>query len=232
MTKVFVSRMGLSDKTVGESYIDQPKTMANAADSSPNSTQDFTNMEEGSNGCHHDVVPVNQVMESYQKNTMVMKENTKKTIISNAEINGWNIRNNFFENSEDFNGDKNVNELEHKGKVENAYGTGVCEVMDIELDLSNPMQDTEGIMVGSQASHEQGCSNEHSLESSLSSTHGNDSTPLKGVERGTRIQFKGLHLEESTSSMRANKVLFTLECSRCKQRMDQQLTAAVYVLLV
>ena len=102
--------------------------------------------------------------------------------------------------------------------------------MDIESDLSNPKPDTEDIVVCSQASHEQACSNEHSLESSLSSTHGNDSTPLKTVERGTRIQFKGLHMEESTSSMRANKVLFTLECGRCKQRMDQQLTAAVYVL--
>ena len=205
--------------------------MANAADSSPNSTQDFSNMKEGSNACDHDMVPVNQVMESYQ-NTMVMKENTKKTIISNAEINGQDVRNTFFENSEDFIDDKNVNELAHKGKVENASGTGVCEGMDIESDLSNPKQDTEVIMICSQASHKQACRNEHSLESSLSSTHGNDSTPLKTVERGTRIQFKGLHMEESTSSMRANKVLFTLECGRCKQRMDQQLTAAVYVLLV
>lgn len=231
MTKVFVSRMGLSDKTVGEIYRDQPKTMANAADSSPNSTQDFSNTKEGSNACDHDMVPVNQVMESYQ-NTMVMKENTKKTIISNAEINGRDVRNTFFENSEDFIDDKNVSELAHKGKVENASGTGVCEGMDIESDLSNPKQDTEVIMICSQASHEQACSNEHSLESSLSSTRGNDSTPLKTVERGTRIQFKGLHMEESTSSMRANKVLITLECGRCKQRMDQQLTAAVYVLLV
>lgn len=231
MTKVFVSRMGLSDKTVGEIHRDQPKTMANAADSSPNSTQDFSNMKEGSKACDHDMVPVNQVMESYQ-NTMVMKENTKKTIISNAEINGRDIRNTFFENSEDCIDDKNVNELARKGKVENASGTGVCEGMDIESDLSNPKQDTEVIMICSQASHEQACSNEHSLESSLSSTHGNDSTTLKTVERGTRIQFKGLHMEESTSSMRANKVLFTLECGRCKQRMDQQLTAAVYVLLV
>lgn len=231
MTKVFVSRMGLSDKTVGEIYRDEPKTMANAADSSPNSTQDFSNMKEGSNACDHDMAPVNQVMESYQ-NTTVIKENTKKTIISDAEINGRDVRNTFFENSEDFIDNKNFNELAHKGKVENASGTGVCEGMDIESDWSNPKQDTEGIMICSQASHEQACSNEHSLESSLSSTHGNDSTPLKTVERGTRIQFKGLHMEESTSSMRANKVLFTLECGRCKQRMDQQLTAAVYVLLV
>ena len=231
MTKVFVSRMGLSDKTVGEIYRDEPKTMANAADSSPNSTQDLSNMKEGSNACDHDMVPVNQVMESYQ-NTTVIKENTKKTIISNAEVNGPDVRNTFFENSEDFIDNKNVNGLAHKGKVENASGTGVCEGMDIESDWSNPKQVTEGIMICSQASHEQACSNEHSLESSLSSTHGNDSTPLKTVERGTRIQFKGLHMEESTSSMRANKVLFTLECGRCKQRMDQQLTAAVYVLLV
>jgi len=36
------------------------------------------------------------------------------------------------------------------------------------------------------------------LQSSLSSTHGNDSPPLETVERGTRIQFKGLNMEEST----------------------------------
>ena len=230
MTKVFVSRMGLIDTTGGEIFHDQPKTMANAADSSPNSTQDLANMEEGSNGCDHDTVPVSQVMESCQKNTMVVKENTKKTF--NAEINGWEVKHTFFENSEDFIDDNKVNELAYKGKVENTYGTGICGGTDNRLDLRTPKQDTEGIMFGSQANHEQACSNEHALESSLSNTHGNDSTLLKTVERGTRIQFKGLHLEESTSSMRANKVSFTLECSRCKQRMDQQLAAAVYVLLV
>lgn len=66
-------------------------------------------------------------------------------------------------------------------------------------------------------------------QSSQSDSCGNDNTSAKSAERGTQIQFKGLHLEESTSSLRGNKVVFTLECSRCKHRLDQQLSASGYV---
>ena len=79
---------------------------------------------------------------------------------------------------------------------------------------------------------EQSLANEHAAQSSQSDTYGNNASVLNTAERGTQIQLKGLNLEENTSSMRGNKVVFTLECCRCRQRIDQQLSASVYVLLV
>ena len=49
------------------------------------------------------------------------------------------------------------------------------------------------------------------------------------VRRGTEIQFRGLNLEENVSTLIGNRIVFTLECSRCKQRIDQQLSASGYV---
>ena len=73
---------------------------------------------------------------------------------------------------------------------------------------------------------DQSCANQQTAQSSQSDTRDNDTATLKPAERGTQIQFKGLNLEESTSSLRGNKIVFTLECNRCKQRIDQQLSAS------
>ena len=76
---------------------------------------------------------------------------------------------------------------------------------------------------------EQSCTNQQAAQSSQSDTSGNDVGSLKTAERGIQIQFKGLNLEESTSTLRGDKIVFTLECSRCKQRIDQQLSASRYI---
>lgn len=55
--------------------------------------------------------------------------------------------------------------------------------------------------------------------------HNSDSvTSSNTAERGTQIQFKGLNLEESISSIRGNKVVITFECKRCRQRIDLHLS--------
>lgn len=46
------------------------------------------------------------------------------------------------------------------------------------------------------------------------------------VRRGTEIQFRGLHLEENVSTLIGNRIVFTLECNRCRQRIDQQLSGS------
>lgn len=78
----------------------------------------------------------------------------------------------------------------------------------------------------SNSNFEQSCTNQHAAQSFQSDICDNDATTLKTAERGTQIQFKGLNLEESTSSLRGNKIVFTLDCNRCKQRIDQQLSAS------
>lgn len=51
------------------------------------------------------------------------------------------------------------------------------------------------------------------------------------VRRGTEIQFRGLDLEENVSTLIGNRIVFTLECNRCRQRIDQQLHGSGYVLV-
>ena len=67
--------------------------------------------------------------------------------------------------------------------------------------------------------------NEQAADSCLSDFHDSDSaTSSNTAERGTQIQFKGLNLEESISSIRGNKVVITFECKRCRQRIDLHLS--------
>ena len=76
----------------------------------------------------------------------------------------------------------------------------------------------------------QSSTNEHPAQSPQPNAHGDDTAASNTAERGTQIQFKGLNLEESISTMRGSKIVFTLECSRCKQRIDQRLSASGCVL--
>ena len=57
----------------------------------------------------------------------------------------------------------------------------------------------------------------------------NDSAAFSTVRKGTEIQFRGLNLEENVSTLRGSRVVFTLECNRCRQRIDQQLSVSGYV---
>ncbi|XP_078374133.1 uncharacterized protein LOC144657650 isoform X1 [Oculina patagonica] len=64
------------------------------------------------------------------------------------------------------------------------------------------------------------------MQSNQSETHCQDTVASSTVRRGTEIQFKGLNLEENVSTLRGNRIVLTLECNRCRQRIDQQLSVS------
>ena len=74
-----------------------------------------------------------------------------------------------------------------------------------------------------------GALSEDTAESNQSEPLCNDSVALNTVRKGTEIQFRGLNLEENVSTLRGSRVVFTLECNRCRQRIDQQLSVSGYV---
>lgn len=90
-----------------------------------------------------------------------------------------------------------------------------------DIDRKKEMMDTE--TTSSQNSQES-FENDQAAQSSQSDIHGSDSATSNTAERGTQIQFKGLNLEESISSIRGNKVVITFECKRCRQRIDLHLS--------
>lgn len=90
-----------------------------------------------------------------------------------------------------------------------------------DIDRKKEMMDTE--TTSSQNSQES-FENDQAAQSSQSDISGSDSATSNIAERGTQIQFKGLNLEESISSIRGNKVVVTFECKRCRQRIDLHLS--------
>ena len=84
------------------------------------------------------------------------------------------------------------------------------EIMDAETTSSQNIQES--------------FENDQAAQSSQSDIHASDSATSNTAERGTQIQFKGLNLEESISSIRGNKVVITFECKRCRQRIDLHLS--------
>lgn len=79
------------------------------------------------------------------------------------------------------------------------------------------------------ANSELGVLCEDAAQSNQSELHCNDSVATSPVRKGTEIQFRGLNLEENVSTLRGSRVVFTLECNRCRQRIDQQLSVSGYV---
>ncbi|XP_068741541.1 uncharacterized protein [Montipora capricornis] len=213
MTRAFVARIGgtSDDNTLSQIHPNQPKiTESNAEGVSPNYRQHLPDREIG---C--------QVMDTIQRDNM---------------SNGVAIEDKIFNDAADLNcsssslicdkeGDKHITE----GIDGIKNGNAICESGDSTLNAKNIRHSAECVtMISSDTSYEEPCANEVAVQSTLSHAFGNESetTSSKTAERGTQILFKGLHLEESISSLRANKVAFTLECSRCKQRIDQQISAA------
>ena len=109
----------------------------------------------------------------------------------------------------------------------------ISEGLDIPHNDTEPPQNNEDIdhkkeimdMETTSSQNSQEClENEQVAQSSQSDIHGSDSATSNTAERGTQIQFKGLNLEESISSIRGNKVVITFECKRCRQRIDLHLS--------
>ena len=74
-----------------------------------------------------------------------------------------------------------------------------------------------------------GAVSEDTAQSNQSESLCNDSVALSTIRKGTEIQLRGLNLEENVSTLRGGRVVFTLECKRCRQRIDQQLSVSGYV---
>ena len=55
-----------------------------------------------------------------------------------------------------------------------------------------------------------------------------DNFSANAVKRGIEIQFRRLDLDENTVTLRAVKLSLTLECARCHQRNDEQLSGLGY----
>lgn len=70
---------------------------------------------------------------------------------------------------------------------------------------------------------------EDTTQTNQEEPHNGDTAALSTVRRGTEIQFRGLNLQENVSTLRGNRTMFSLECNRCRQRIDQQLSASGYV---
>ncbi|CAH3161631.1 unnamed protein product [Porites evermanni] len=109
----------------------------------------------------------------------------------------------------------------------------ISEGLDIPHNDTEPPQSNEDIdhkkeimdMETTSSRNSQEClENEQVAQSSQSDIHGSDSATSNTAERGTQIQFKGLNLEESISSIQGNKVVITFECKRCRQRIDLHLS--------
>lgn len=107
------------------------------------------------------------------------------------------------------------------------------EGLDISRNDTEPPQNNEDIdhmkeMIDAETTsfqnNQESFENEEAAQSSQSDIHGSDSATSNTAERGTQIQFKGLNLEESISSIRGNKVVITFECKRCRQRIDLHLS--------
>ena len=106
--------------------------------------------------------------------------------------------------------DRHVSEINNLKQVDDMEGAS--------LTLSKHDSDSE-----------HGVPSEDTAQSNQSEPQCNDSVALSTDRRGTEIQFKGLNLEESVSTLRGSRVVFTLECNRCRQRIDQQLSVSGYV---
>lgn len=102
----------------------------------------------------------------------------------------------------------------------------------LEIDNLKQVVDLEGT---SSTLSKQDSNSEHAVPSedialsNLSEPHHNDSVASSTVRKGTEIQFRGLYLEENISTLRGSRIVFTLECNRCRQRIDQQLSVSGYV---
>lgn len=103
--------------------------------------------------------------------------------------------------------DKNMSEINNLKQVDCMEGTS--------LTLSK--QD---------ANSKVGAVSEDTALSNQSELLCNDSVALSTIRKGTEIQLRGLNLEENVSTLRGSRVVFTLECNRCRQRIDQQLSVS------
>ena len=90
------------------------------------------------------------------------------------------------------------------------------------------VEDASSTLSKQDSNSELGVLSEDTAHSDQSEPHGNDSASSP-VRKGTEIQFRGLNLEENVSTLRGSRVVFTLECNRCRQRIDQQLSVSGYV---
>ena len=93
----------------------------------------------------------------------------------------------------------------------------------------NCMEGASSTLSKHDSNSELGVLGEDTAQSNQSEPHYNDSVVSSTVRKGTEIQFRGLNLEENVSTLRGNRVVFTLECNRCRQRIDQQLSVSGYV---
>lgn len=143
---------------------------------------------------------------------------------------------------------------EEDGKTEQSLCNDMrqksCKVQDTHSDtLQASTSDTEGgnmleinnlkqvVDMGSTSSTlnkedshcEHGFPSEDTTLTNQSEPHSGDTVASSTVRRGTEIQFRGLNLEENVSTLRGNRIVLTLECNRCRQRIDQQLSASGYV---
>ena len=132
------------------------------------------------------------------------------------------------------------NDMEHK----------ICNVEDIHIDtpqtstsdtvdknmseINNSkqvdcMEGASSTLSKQDTNSKLGALSEDTAQSNQSEPLCDDSVALSTVRKGTEIQCRGLNLAENVSTLRGSRVVFTLECNRCRQRIDQQLSVSGYV---
>lgn len=105
--------------------------------------------------------------------------------------------------------------------------SSMSEIDDLKQVVG--MDSTSSTISMHDSNEEHKFASEDTMQSSQSEPRCQDTVASSTVRRGTEIQFKGLNLEENVSTLRGNRVVLTLECNRCRQRIDQQLSVSGYV---
>ena len=145
------------------------------------------------------------------------KETVKRvqTLANDMEHKSSNFKDTHSDASQTFTSDTNDR---NTAEINNLKLVDCMEQEGASLTLSK--QDTNS---------ELGVLSEDAAQSNQSEPHGADLVASSPVRKGTEIQFRGLNLEENVSTLRGSRVVFTLECNRCRQRIDQRLSVSGYV---
>lgn len=180
------------------------------------------------------------VNEDVQENSCESPPSSKQINVELVERNQNNEPSESCQTFEKENGKSFSNDMEHKSCTfkdthsdspetftSNTNDRRVSEINN--LKQVDEMEGASLTLSKHDSDSEHGVPSEDTAQSNQSEPQCNDSVALSTDRRGTEIQFKGLNLEESVSTLRGSRVVFTLECSRCKQRIDQQLSVSGHV---
>lgn len=126
----------------------------------------------------------------------------------------------------------NVQDLDTHNDTLQTYGSDTNARNMSEIDDLKQVVDMGGVsssLSKQDLYSEDSFPSEDTTQTNREEPHHGDTAASSTVRKGTEIQFRGLNLEENVSTLRGNRTMFTLECNRCRQRIDQQLSASGYV---